>query len=190
MTKRIPARFFQLTHLTTIIGLALAIAGGVESVPTNTASDIHTGQSLRKAGIILLLVVFLASAAIAAFTIRHIRDAWEGDRKIAYAAVACLPFLLVRVIYSLCTAFANHSTIFNSQAPNVYVQAFMQIVMEWIVWSIFLAAGLTSPKNSEAPYSQGQGAELPARYNNKSEAEPSYQSNGQAERGNVSGRGI
>lgn len=187
MTTKIPARFYQLTHLVVIVGLALAIAGGVESVPTNTASEISTGRTLRKAGVILLLVVFLVNAAIAVFTITRISQAWVGDKKLVYAAVACLPFLLVRVVYSICTAFATGSHIFNAQTPNVYVEAFMQIVMEWIVWSIFLAAGLTSPSSKEAPYSHGSGSQLlPRRFTNRSAP---AKENGDAEMGTVPAQG-
>jgi hypothetical protein len=34
---------------------------------------------------------------------------------------------------------------FNAQEPNVFAQAFMQVVMEFIAFAIFVAAGLVSP---------------------------------------------
>lgn len=174
MSTRIPVRVFQLSHLVIIIGLALTIAGSVEAIPTNSASEISSGRTLRKAGIILLLIAFIANAAITAFTLFRIRQAWAGDRKLVYAVALSLPFLLVRVIYSVCIAFATHSKTFNAQAPNVFVQAFMQVLMEFIIWTILLVGGLLSPSTKEAPYSHGSGIEiLPGRNSNKTV--PAYQ---------------
>lgn len=160
MTSRIPVRVFQFAHIVTIVGLALAIAGSVKAIPTHSASSVSDGVTYRKAGTILLLIVYIASATITLLTLLRIRSAWEGDRKLVYAALASLPFLLIRVVYSMCVAFAYHSKTFNTQAPSVYAQAFMQIVMEFIIWSLFLAAGLVTPSTKEAPHSNGEGVEI------------------------------
>jgi len=91
----------------------------------------------------------------------RLSTAWQGDRKIVYAAAASTPFLLIRTIYYILIAFDSHSKTFNAQSPNIYAQAFMQIVMEFIVFAIFLTAGLSSPSTKEAPHTyQGEGPEL------------------------------
>jgi hypothetical protein len=129
----------------TIVGLALAIAGGVESIPTGSTDDISTGIALRKAGAIILFIVFIIAAAYSGYLFTQKSSVWHGDRKILYAAVAASPFILIRAIYLILVAFDSTSKTFNTQEPNIFAQAFLQIVMEFIAFAIFLAAGLTSP---------------------------------------------
>src|ERR1700712_2427427 len=109
MPNKIPEVAFIVHHLATIAGLALAVAGGVKSIPTNTADEISTGITLRKAGSIVLLIVFLISAAFAGFLFLRRSSVWHGDRKILYAAVAASPFILVRAIYLILVAFDSKS---------------------------------------------------------------------------------
>jgi hypothetical protein len=144
MPTKIPELPFRLIHLGTLVGLALAIAGGIEAVPGNSASEIKTGTSLRKASSIILLLIFLALAAFTVQLSARKNTAWHGDRVIIYAAIASIPFILVRAIYFILVTFDGHSKNFNPYSPNIYVQAFMQILMEFIAFLIFLAAGLTS----------------------------------------------
>jgi len=163
MPTQIPERAFQLARLLTLVGLALAIAGGVEAIPTNSASEISTGTSLRKAASILLLVVFLIGLAVSGIVVLRINSAWEGDRRIIQAVLASLPFIFVRTIYYVILTFDSHSKTFNAQSPNVYVQAFMQILMEFFAFGIFLAAGLVSPSTKTAPYEHGhEGQQMSA----------------------------
>jgi hypothetical protein len=136
---------FRIVHLATIAGLALAIAGGVQSNPTNSQDTINSGLNLRKGGAILFLLSFLAQAFIACLSLVRISHAWEGDRKIIHAAVASLPFLSIRMIYLLFVNFDSSSKLFSPYASNIYVQAFMQICMEFIVFILFVSAGLASP---------------------------------------------
>jgi hypothetical protein len=140
--------------MTTIVGLALSIAGSVKAIPTNSASEISDGVTLRKVGTILLLVVYITNACIIASIIPRLHKIWDGDRKLFYAVTAALPFLAIRVIYSMCISFDSHSKTFNSFTPSVYAQAFMQIVMEFFVWALLLAAGLASPSMKDAPHTR------------------------------------
>lgn len=108
-------------------------------------SDLNSGNHLREGAAILLLVVYVLLYAITASCFFKMRAIYEGDRRLVYAALAAAPFLLVRLIYSVCSAFDSHSKLFGFQSANVYVMAFMQYLMEFIVVTIFLAAGLTVP---------------------------------------------
>jgi hypothetical protein len=142
---------FRITHLLIIVGLALSIAGGVKAIPTNKAAEISDGRSLRKGAAILFLIGYIVNLGLAVLAFLRIRDAWDGDRKIIYAAVASMPFLFVRLIYTVIVSFDTTSSTFNAFSPNIYAQAFMQITMEFIVFGIYLAAGLTVPSTKEAP---------------------------------------
>lgn len=148
MPKKTPESAFIAHHLATLAGLALAIAGGVEAMSTDSASDVTTGIALRKAGAIVLMVVFLIAAAYSIYLFTRRSLAWHGDRKMLYAVNAALPFILIRAIYLILVAFDSKSKTFNGQQPNVFAQAFLQVVMEFIAFAIFIAAGLTSPSVS------------------------------------------
>ena len=157
MPNKVPEPAFIAHHLATIVGLALAIAGGIKSIPTNTASDISSGTTLRKAGSLILFVVFIVGAAFCFFLFTRKRSVWHGDRKLVHATVAASPFIFIRAIYLILTAFDSKSKTFNSQSPNIYVQAFMQVLMEFIAFAIFLAAGLTSPSIKDGRYEEKMG---------------------------------
>ena len=74
--------------------------------------------------------------------LRHVLD---GERYLVYAAAAAMPFLLVRIAYSIANAFANNGT-FNIFNPEVYVRAFMQVFMEFIIAGIVIVAGFVTQR--------------------------------------------
>jgi len=157
-------QFFRLTHLILIVGLALSIAGGTESSPDNTPSTISTGLTLRKAAAILLLVGWAISLAMNGLFLMRLRYVWEGDKPLVYFGLAAEPFILVRIIYLILTAFDSHSKLFNPFGPNVYVQAFMQVTMEFIAFILFATAGMLTPGIKNTPsHPNGQPGALPAQ---------------------------
>jgi hypothetical protein len=163
MQMPFPDRIFLVSYLIIIVGLALSIAGGVEAIPGNPAKEIAGGVTLRKAASILLLVAFFALAAATARAFTMIKQTWTGDRTIIYAALISLPFLLVRALYYVTLTFDTNSAVFNAFKPNVFVQAFMQVLMEFVAFGLFLAVGLKSPTMKEAPHAQKQGGDFPPK---------------------------
>lgn len=74
-------------------------------------------------------------------------------------ALSSTPFLTVRVIYMLLSTFANSPPFKgrdlngdgDADTPaNVYVVAFMQYLMEFIVFALFVYAGLVMPSLRKA----------------------------------------
>lgn len=134
---------FRIVHIPFLGGFVLAIVGGNFIIPTNTASKIAQGNNLRKAAAILLLVGYIAIVALTAVCFSHLRKVWRSDRILVYVGVASLPFLLVRMIYLLAVSFATSpSSVFYVFDLNIYVEAFMQITMEFIVFILYVVAGL------------------------------------------------
>jgi hypothetical protein len=146
-----------------LVGLALSIAGGVEAIPGNTSSTISSGISLRKAASILLFIAFFILAAAAARAFIMIKQTWTGDRTIVHVAAISLPFLFIRSLYYVILTFDTESALFNAYKPNIFVQAFMQVLMEFIVFGLYLAAGLKSPKMEDAPHAPRKGDEFPPK---------------------------
>jgi len=86
-----------------------------------------------------------------ALFIGRFRYVWEGDRPLVYFGLAAEPFILVRIIYLILTAYDSHSKLFNPFAPNIYVQAFMQVTMEFITFILFSTAGVLTPGIKNTP---------------------------------------
>ena len=143
----IPPRLINLVHLPIVAGLILAIFGGIKLFDANPAS-VNTGVTYTKIAIMLFLLTLIALAAITAFTFMRIRHVMEGEKRLVFACLAVIPFLLVRIIYSIIVDFDRSSTIFSflsTRTAAVVVQAVMSVAMEFIAVSIFLTAGFMTP---------------------------------------------
>jgi hypothetical protein len=143
----IPPRLINLVHLPIVAGLILAIFGGLKLFDTNPAS-VNTGVTYTKIAIMLFLVTLIALAAITAFTFMRIRHVMDGEKRLVFACLAVIPFLLVRIIYSIIVDFDRSSTIFSflsTRTAAVVVQAVMSVAMEFIAVLIFLTAGFMTP---------------------------------------------
>jgi hypothetical protein len=143
----IPPRFLNLIHLPVLVGLILGTVGGTKLYDSNPSS-VNTGVTYTKVAIMLFLVIFIALAAITAFVFMRIRHVMDGDKRLIFASLAVIPFLLVRIIYSIIVDFDRSSTIFSllsTRTAAVVVQAVMSVAMEFIVVLIFLTAGFVTP---------------------------------------------
>jgi uncharacterized membrane protein (DUF485 family) len=141
------ARFFSLLQLPPIVGLVLAILGGIKAFDSNPATQ-KTGHDYQKAAIIIFLVFLIALIAVNALTLLKIRHVVSGEKRLLMATAICVPFLVVRIIYSILAVFNPNSSVFGLQAQAntaTIVQAIMAILMEFIVVAIYLAAGFTVP---------------------------------------------
>jgi hypothetical protein len=175
---RVPPRAFQVTHAITLVGLIMAIVAGTDSSSSNpnTFGDAKTD---RKVSAVLLLVSLVFSSCMVVFLASRARKVIPGDRIIVWCVLLALPFLFVRVIYIMLLSFDSADAMFNQAQPNIYIEAFMQILMEMIVYALFLTAGVSAPKTNPTDHPYGQGIELaPGKY------QPSY-ANGREEHGEV-----
>lgn len=145
---RIPPRIRKLLQLVALVAVILGIVGGTK-VSSSDPDNQADGYTYIKASAILILIMFLASMLILSASILHMRAVKAGDRKIFYASIIGAPFVLVRVIYTICSAFDHTSTTFSSRSDTtsaVIVRGIMAIAMEIVAAAIFLVAGILSPK--------------------------------------------
>jgi len=179
ITSNIAPKIFRLTHLMAIVALPFAILAGVDSIPGN--SNLSNAITYRKVSAILFLLVAIINVAFALLLALNIRETWEGDRIIVWCSNAASPFLIVRVAYTVLLAFDKNPT-FNWASVDIYVQAFMQILMEFIVFALLCTAGLmaatmkhggasgpankhhSDPGSEYAAAEQQELGHLPARY--------------------------
>ena len=147
----LPDLVFRGISLLAIVGLALAIVGGIDvSDRSASASKLKTGHDLARAGSCIFLVIYLTLAAITILTFTRKSSVLTGERKLVDAGVAALPFLLVRIVYAVIVSFTTDpNSDFYAASVNVYISAFMQFLMEAIVVVIFVTAGLMTPKRQK-----------------------------------------
>ena len=151
MGKRISPRYLRLLHLLLIIGVILGIVRGVKSSKASSQS-----QDLYKAAIFIFLAAYVILAGFAAWIARLAQFVIPGEKRLLVATAVAYPFLFVRALYSLISAFSSPtSTTFNPMHPNVWVEAFMAIVEEFIVAAIVITVGFLTQRLDRSRVQQG-----------------------------------
>ena len=83
----------QLIYLPILVGLALAIVGGVKEFNTKEGT-IEDGYAFVKSGVVLYLVGYVALAAVACYTFSHKRDVLDAKNRLFFVSILSTPFLL------------------------------------------------------------------------------------------------
>ena len=134
----------KVIHLPALAALILCIIGATSA---NNASDIQN-QDTIKAGIVLFAVIWLMLASLTLGAWLAKRRTGEGEGALVLAVSCALPFILVRLIYSLLSGFDKHSSIFGLAKTSdtaVTVSLVMSVLEEMVVVLIYLAVGLKLP---------------------------------------------
>lgn len=152
----LPPRVRKLVQTIGLAAVVLSIVGGTKIAGSDpdTRSD---GYTYTKAAIILVLVQYLASIAILSFSTLSMRYILAGDRTLFFCVSIAAPFVLVRVIYSICAAFNPTSSIFSPRSDTntaIAVRAVLGIAMEIIAVSLFVFGGIKTPKISKGERSE------------------------------------
>ena len=140
-------RVFQLLHLPSLAGLILSILGSTH-VFSSDPSDVATGFTYLKAAVCLFLSVFVADIIIVAISFLRSGKVQSGDRQLLFAVGAALPFMAVRMTFSLLCVFANDPKWFSSwslERDAVIVHGVMGVLMEVCIVTIVIFAGLKTP---------------------------------------------
>jgi len=149
----IPNRVFRLLGLPVLAGLILSIIGST-NVFSDSASDQSTGFTELKAGVMLFLAVFVVQVLITGHCLSQQSLIRAGERRVLFAVTAALPFIGVRVLYSILCVFDNskYFSSWSSARLAVLVHGVMGILMEAIIVTIFIIAGfLASAVEKSAP---------------------------------------
>ncbi|KAF2457651.1 hypothetical protein BDY21DRAFT_30704 [Lineolata rhizophorae] len=161
---RMKPRYFSIMHLIGLVTLILSIYGGVKmgdsDNPANGGDDDESSK-YRKVVSILLLVLYLLIVGLTVLCTIRLRHAFPGDRSLVFAVLAALPFLLVRVIYSIIVAFSNIGSDFYILDVNIWAKAFMQYTMEFIIVAFLVAAGFATDKVKKAAVGEAGPQYLP-----------------------------
>ncbi|MCJ1393146.1 hypothetical protein MMC18_006018 [Xylographa bjoerkii] len=146
ITKRATAisrrsRIIQIAQLPTMIALILCVVGGTDESSSNI-SEHSTGQTYTKVGIAIFLVIYVLLFGVTAITSADLGNAPRGEKRIYFAVVVALPFIAVRLLYSVLADFTSISN-FSIANPDPWVQLFMAVVEELLVVLMYTLAGLT-----------------------------------------------
>lgn len=144
-TKGLPLYVFRPIHLVSLVTLILGIVGGVDKSEADTQ---QTGTTLIKVASILFLVIYLSLAAISILTATRKSHVQYAEHTLSLISIIVLPFVLVRVIYTVTVSFGTSGSIFNAVSPNVWIQAFMMFCMEAICVTLYVCAGILTPKQT------------------------------------------
>jgi hypothetical protein len=153
--KGLSIRIFNFLHLPTMVALILAITGGVKSF-TSASANGNNGQT--KAAILIFLGVLIVQSLVALLTCLKLGHVMRDERKLVFAVGASVPFLFVRIIYSLIAIFNGRSRNFSVTANTyaaVVVQACMSVIEEFVVVVLYLLAGILTPVISRSQVQRG-----------------------------------
>lgn len=135
---------FHLVHLIIIVGLILGIVGGIDAANAYISSGFksYTPGPLNKAGTSLFIIAYIAILVLTAFLSFHTSAAEKGEKRLFLAVALSLPFLLVRLIYSIVFTF-THNKDFNLLTGSVTVVLCVALIEEFIIVIIYEGMGLT-----------------------------------------------
>ena len=157
----------KVVELLVLVGLILGINGGIKASDNYTNTGIYQVSPLTKAGTALFTVsfVFIVVASLAtSFSVPH---AEPGEKRIMMAIAISLPFLLVRLIYSIISTF-GHFKSFSLLTGSTTVLLCLAIIEEFVIVVVYEAVGLTLQKASkiqhveEQPETQGSHHHVPS----------------------------
>ncbi|CAK7265617.1 hypothetical protein SEPCBS57363_001674 [Sporothrix epigloea] len=147
-------RVLRLLQLVIVVGLLLSIVGGVNT-GNQVAKELGNGSPISykvasesKAGTALMVLGYALLVLSAMALLFRIGNIPLGEKRLLIAVFVALPFVFVRLLYSILSIFDTSNTNFHqfggSTDAGYYVLG-MCTAMEIITVIIFEAVGLTLP---------------------------------------------
>lgn len=142
---RLKAIYFQLLRIPLIVGIILVILGLDGAEGTWLTTGIYATPLLAKIGTIIVVAAFAVLVLMAGVFIPRRSQAEPTDRFLLDMVMASFPLILIRIIYSLLSAFVEGPT-FNPIYGNVAALGLLAIVEEMIVTIIYVTVGFRLPQ--------------------------------------------
>ncbi len=98
---------FRVIQTGNIVGLILGIVGGVKSGHNYGQTGVYTVQTITKVGTGLIIGAFAFVVLIDIYLISHVKYAKPGMKRLLLGVSLALPFLTVRVAYSILTSYTT-----------------------------------------------------------------------------------
>jgi vacuolar-type H+-ATPase subunit I/STV1 len=136
------SKIIQLAQIPIVLGLVLCIIGSTDAASLSNASDIHKGPTYTKVGVVIFLAGYILLIALVTITIGDVGEAPPGERRLYWVIVAAIPFLGVRLLWSLIAIF-SHDSKFKITGGNEWINFGMAVVEEFIIVCMYTITGLT-----------------------------------------------
>ena len=136
---------FKLIRIPIIIALILVIVGVSASAADLIETGFYTIQVTTKVGVALFILVFATIVLITGVFILHYAYVEVGQRRLLIAVAVSLPFIFVRLIYTILVTFTSLKG-FSIIDGNVVAAGCTAVMEEMIVVMIYEAVGLTLPQ--------------------------------------------
>ncbi|TDL17892.1 hypothetical protein BD410DRAFT_901222 [Rickenella mellea] len=166
----IATRHWRVLRLLLVVALALAIVGGTDA-SSSSLSTQHTGTTLRKVASLIFLGSFIIIVIIH-FLYWSRKDKILLHRRTLLVGIsAALPFLAVRILYSILSSFSpnslgaqtlgvapGHTSLskFNTVTGSWVIYLIMSLLMEIIAVLIYCTTGTLIPlQKEEQDYESG-----------------------------------
>ncbi|KAF8526249.1 hypothetical protein BU17DRAFT_83047 [Hysterangium stoloniferum] len=158
-------KFMRLLHLLLSVAVILVVVGGTKQAPDNSVSDQNSGHKFSKIGSICFLVGYLAISGLIVLLWGAKEKIPYNHRKLLLSLTIVLPFLAVRVTYSVISVFSTstpeHPSQWSPTAGNWKIYLFMGLIAEYIICSIYVISGMLIPLEDEkSSYEQENGGSL------------------------------
>lgn len=121
------------------MGVILAIVGGIN---TSSASIPTKVDPKTKIGVVLFFVAWLGLCLLLAIIATRISSVEQGEKRIVLAVAVSVPFIFVRILYSLLGSFAKDKK-FSSISGSVVLNVAMALIEEFVIVAVLLGTGLT-----------------------------------------------
>lgn len=146
-TPKFTIRHFRLIQLVLLVGMILAIAGGC-NVSVDANGVYHTPIT-SKVGVIMYIVGFVALTLVYLLSVPNTSVVPDKERRVPIAITLALPFLLVRLLYSVLSVFI-HDHLFNIATGSASVRISMSVVEEFVVVAVYAIIGLLVDRLDDA----------------------------------------
>lgn len=138
-TPKFTMRHFRVLQLILLVSTTLAIAGGSHvSVDSKGTYQI---PATSKIGVILYIVSFAGIVLVFILSLPQTSVIPSKERRVPIAISLALPFVLVRLIYSILSVFI-HDHLFSVATGSATVRLGMAVIEEFVVVAIYVLLGL------------------------------------------------
>ena len=132
---------FRVVGVLSVVAVILAIVGGTKVF---SPGSVEEGRKLTKTGILLFVAAWAIQSLLTLYTWTKLRYIVTEAKFLLYAVTFSIPFILVRLVYSILANFDTSDQTYSLLNGDVAVQGVMSVLMEFIVVILYLGAGLAA----------------------------------------------
>jgi protein-S-isoprenylcysteine O-methyltransferase Ste14 len=120
--------------------IGICAKGASNSTADQSNNGIYTPQTWTKVGLMLCVVGYAIIVGLTAAMLRRQSHAEPDEQRSLRTVVRSLPFLFIRLIYTILVTFLDRN-VFKSYDGNVIVVGLMAVLPEMIVVIIYMVEG-------------------------------------------------